>query len=321
MTMVTSSATRTIAICRVCSFCPGREFNAHGYRWLDCPECGTVQKVLTPEQYLGLSRTYDPGTYLDGASRAELERFLEIESAKGVLANLAPDLLRKTDRSFLDIGCGMGAYLLAAQSLGYEALGFEPSENHARVATKILNLSVIADYFSKERVGDRRFDLIMLSHVIEHIYAPADFLKEILAVLKPGGALVVVTPNADSLIARTLGERWPMLKPVDHVSMISARTYRSFALEEGLRMRHHYSEYPFEFAATVGSAVKAARRRASSNVHRGATGDPVAETPALRSSGLKTKLLRGALTVASMPFWLVARATDRQACLTTVIRK
>src|SRR5262249_30990860 len=144
--------------------------------------------------------------------------------------------------------------------------------DHARVAIDILALPVVGDYFSPSALDGRTFDLVMLSHVIEHIYEPRSMIHMLLAVLKPGGVLVVVTPNASSYIARLSGRGWVMLRPTDHVSMISARAYDHFGLGPDIEVHHHGSEYPWEFVASLVAAA----------THRMAGGTAVAprQTPA-----------------------------------------
>lgn len=313
--------------CRICGSIDANSFQTNGYAWSHCKTCGSVQKDLTHDQYLALNPTYDPGAYLDSASRGEIERFLRLDDSKKVLDRFIPRVLRPSDtarRSFLDIGCGMGAYLLAAQSFGFDVMGFEPSETHSRVAIKHLKLPVVSDYFSSDRVGDRRFDVVMLSHVIEHIYSPNDFLRDVIAVLKPGGALIVITPNANSIIARWTGKRWPMLKPVDHVSMLCARTYRYFELNDIAEVKHHYSEFPYEFAATLAAVSKSRILRESVNkqghgAHPSAQG--ISAPPPLKALNVRAQALKAALTIASMPFWMLSMATRRRACLNSIIVK
>jgi SAM-dependent methyltransferase len=222
-------------------------------------------------------------------------------------------------RLFLDVGSGMGRYLIAAQRLGFEVLGFEPSLNHARVAIQHFQLPVVNDYFTPARVEGKKFDLIILSHVIEHIYDPRSFIHELLEVLRPGGALIVITPNNESIVARLTGRAWPMLKPVDHVSMIGARAYEHFNLGGVADVHHSSSEYPFEFAAAALAAVKSLL--SSSRRGRSTNQTPPAKSaaPPLRGFGLKAKLLRYCLSAASAPMHAAAIAMHRQACLKSIV--
>jgi 2-polyprenyl-3-methyl-5-hydroxy-6-metoxy-1,4-benzoquinol methylase len=312
--------------CRVCERESGKksQFTSNGYEWLKCGSCGTVQKILTHQQYLELNPTYDPGSYLDSANREQIERFLGIDQTIKVIAGVTKRYVSSSSengmkRSFLDVGCGMGAFMLAAKRLDFDVLGFEPSADHAYVATKHLQLPVIANYFSRELIGDRTFDLIMLSHVIEHIFSPKTFLHELIAILKPGGALIVVTPNSDSLVAKFTGRRWPMLKPVDHVTLLSAKAYAHFELEGLADVHHWYSEFPYEFAATIASVVKARMRQVSDPAPPRSAVPNKAAPPPLRELSVKARLLKSLLTIASVPAWLLAAATDKRACLNSAV--
>jgi 2-polyprenyl-3-methyl-5-hydroxy-6-metoxy-1,4-benzoquinol methylase len=309
--------------CRVCGEIKGKQFTANGYEWRRCTKCEAVYKVLTHQQYLDLNPSYDPGAYLDSASPEQIERFLRIEAATETIDSVtrryvASNTVNGAKRSFLDVGCGMGTYLVAAQRLGFDVIGFEPSADHAYVAKKHLNLPVIAAHFSRERVGDRTFDLIMLSHVIEHIYIPKVFLHELISVLKPGGALIVVTPNSDSLVARVTGRLWPMLKPVDHVTMICAKTYSYFELEGIADVRHWDTEYTYEFAATIAAVVKAKINRRNTPAET-STCITNASPPPLRALSFKAEILKALLTIASAPVWLAAAVTHKRACLNSAI--
>jgi 2-polyprenyl-3-methyl-5-hydroxy-6-metoxy-1,4-benzoquinol methylase len=310
--------------CRICAADAGGQFTANGFAWFRCRNCRTTQKILTHQQYLNLNPTYDPGVYLDGRNRDEVEAFLNVNEATKVLTDAIETSPRKgtahnSQPAFLDVGCGMGRYLIAAQRLGFEVLGIEPSVEHARIAIDYFQLPVIRDYFSVDRIGARRFDLIMLSHVIEHIYDPKSFLLELISVLKPGGALVVITPNNDSLVARTTGKAWPMLKPVDHVSLIGVGAYAHFDLGEIVDVHHSTTEYPFEFAAAALAALKSsllkARRDRSANLISNTGFSP---SP-LRAFNVGARMLRGSLTAISAPMYGAAIVMRRQACLRSVL--
>jgi len=309
--------------CRICDGSVGKQFAMNGFRWFDCARCSTIQKVLSHRQYLDLNPSYDPGAYLDSADRDDIERFLRVAEATRSLSrwlrdNLQTETSSGSALSFLDVGCGMGANLLAAQRLGMDVQGFEPSATHAHIAINRLHLPVIPEYFTAGRLGNRQFDVVMLSHVIEHIFDPKRFLHELLSVLKPGGVLIVITPNRDSIIARSMGNRWPMLKPVDHVTMIGARAYSYFDLETLATVQHRYSEYTYEFAATAAAVFKAMIRRPSA---ANDTDAPLEQPSTLRRQSAKSALLKGALTAASVPAWLLAVTTGKQACLISVIVK
>jgi len=308
--LLSATAVRLLG-CLVCGEANGVEFWSFGRLHCKCFRCGTIRKVISKSEYANISPTYDPGTYVDGYSSHELEKYMQVSNKRKVLLEaieLGPG--NGKGKAFLDIGCGMGGYMLAAKQLGFEVLGFEPSANHARVATDILHLPVVLDYFTSDRLEGRRFDLIMLSHVIEHIYDQKHFLLDVMSALAPGGVLIVVTPNARSLIASITGGYWPMLRPVDHVNLLSRKAFEF--LLPGVRYSVRTSEHGYEFAATILSAVRSAvrkeRARPSSAVL--GRGDTI-----MSDSCLVARTLRALLYVASMPFCLWSVLVDNAACL------
>jgi 2-polyprenyl-3-methyl-5-hydroxy-6-metoxy-1,4-benzoquinol methylase len=318
------STNHDVGNCRVCGHGDGQGFVAHGFGWLRCTACRTIQKDITRDEYHELNPSYDPGHFLDSKDREQIEQYLDVAGARRFLARIVDERLPATasgEGTFLDVGCGMGRYLLAARELGFSVLGFEPSDDHARVAVEHFGLDVIGDYFSVDQVAGRTFNLIMLSHVIEHIYEPRQFIHELVSVLKPGGVLAIVTPNSEGLVAAMTRGAWTMLKTVDHVTLISRHAYDHFDLDGVATVEHHTSEYPFEFAAALLSSMKTRWLHGGRAEPSGqqAAGDGVEAPSPLRRFGMKTRLLRSALSLASLPAHWAAIATDRQACLNTLI--
>jgi 2-polyprenyl-3-methyl-5-hydroxy-6-metoxy-1,4-benzoquinol methylase len=308
--------------CRVCANTDGSRFDANDFLWFHCRSCGTVQKAITREEYFAINPSYDPGQYLDSRSRAEVERFLDVGGKEKLLSEVLRKYSCHHDRAqrgrFLDVGCGMGGYMLAARRLGFEVMGFEPSNDHAHVATATFGLPVVSDYFKPELVGEGKFDLIMLSHVIEHIYAPAEMIFNLVSVLRPGGILLVITPNVDSLVARLTGRLWPMLKPVDHVTMIGARAYEHFGLPGEIAVHHRTSEFSFEFMATILSIAKSGVKGRQA-VKQETPVTAARDAGVLRETTLSSQVVRAALTVISSPALALATALNSRACLTSTL--
>src|SRR5690606_20910584 len=109
---------------------------------------------------------YDPGVFLEGQSESQIRAFLKVPQLTARIRAVCEANGRDPEgMDYLDVGCGMGGYMLAAADLGMSVLGFEPSANHGKVAQTTLSLPVVADYFSPDKVGERKFDFILLSHV------------------------------------------------------------------------------------------------------------------------------------------------------------
>ena len=282
-----------------------------GFQWARCRCCSSVQKILDKTQFEAINPTYDPGfLQTDEPDPADLQRAIGVDRKSELLRTLlGPDLRGR----LLDIGCGMGGYLLAARRLGLEVVGVEPSTAHSRAAVEVFGLDVRQGYFHSADF-EEPFDYAILSHVIEHIYLPGQLLEDVYRIIKPGGCIVVITPNCGSFSAKVTGKYWSMYKPVDHVTMLTKRSLKH-AIPVGATLRRAYtSEWPGEFAAHCISAIKTAVRPRIGNVG----GDGVKGSVRIESLGNSTKAV---LALISIPAFLIGRLFDSQSCLYALIQK
>lgn len=140
----------------------------------------------------------------------------------------------------LDVGCGLG-HLLSAVDPGWERHGVELSAYAADKARA--HGTIFHGTLREARYPDGWFDAITLYHVVEHMTEPEAELREIRRVLRPGGHLVVGTPDFDSALARRFGERFRLLHDVTHVSLFSTESLRR--LLEDLGFSVDRVEHPF----------------------------------------------------------------------------
>jgi 2-polyprenyl-3-methyl-5-hydroxy-6-metoxy-1,4-benzoquinol methylase len=111
-------------------------------------------------------------------------------------------------RRVLDIGSGAGLLVAEAKRRGLEAVGVEPSRSLVEVAERVNGVQLLQGTFPHPELSTSRFDVVFLVDVIEHVADPVGLLKATADVLAPGGAVVVVTPDVKSILARLLGQRW-----------------------------------------------------------------------------------------------------------------
>lgn len=151
----------------------------------------------------------------DGVRRNLLEeRDRHVEDVRDELAHIN----RLPAGRILDVGCGLG-YLLSGVGDAWEKHGIELSRFAAEYASRHGRIHV-GDLRSAAYPTDH-FDVVTLYHVIEHMYDPVSELEEIFRVLRPGGTLIVGTPDFDSAMARRFGDKYRMLNDVTHVSLFS----------------------------------------------------------------------------------------------------
>jgi len=134
----------------------------------------------------------------------------------------------------LDVGCGNGSVVRTAQQLGWDAEGvdFDPV---AVEAAQQRGLNVHSGRLEERNYPDNSFDLILMNHVIEHIYDPLCTLGTIRRILRPGGMLVVTTPNSSGSGHHHFRSNWVHLDPPRHLRLFNHTNLCALIKRAGLR--------------------------------------------------------------------------------------
>jgi 2-polyprenyl-3-methyl-5-hydroxy-6-metoxy-1,4-benzoquinol methylase len=132
----------------------------------------------------------------------------------------------------LDVGCGSGEILSNLQSLGWKVQGvdFDPAAVEAAQARGVIVHQ--GDLFEQNFPAES-FDAIVMSHVIEHVPDPLSLIQECERILKPGGRLVMVTPNPKSLSHFWFGKAWRGLEPPRHLYIQTQASLQSLTSKAG----------------------------------------------------------------------------------------
>lgn len=109
------------------------------------------------------------------------------------------ELLPASGGRLLDLGAGEGYFTKLARGRGFQVEACDFDRNAFRVEGVPFHE---ADLTEKIPLPDRAFDVVVSIEVIEHMENHARFMREALRVLKPGGRLIVTTPNVLSLTSR-----------------------------------------------------------------------------------------------------------------------
>ena len=125
----------------------------------------------------------------------------------------------------LDVGCGTGEFLLALRDRGWSVLGQEVNANAAGIA---IEAGLDVRTCSLDRCGfeAESFDLVTLWDVVEHLPDPVSTLREIRRILRPGGLLVLSTPDLKSLDSRLFAGWWHGLEIPRHLVLFGPETMR-----------------------------------------------------------------------------------------------
>ncbi len=128
----------------------------------------------------------------------------------------------------LDVGCGNGRYLDGMKKLGWQVKGVEFNES----AVRVCNLSGLdvhhGDLFSANFDTDS-FDIINVSHVIEHVPNPKEFFAELSRILKKNGTLIIKTPNSEALGRGLFNTNWYANDVPRHIYLFSEQNFSVLA--------------------------------------------------------------------------------------------
>lgn len=137
----------------------------------------------------------------------------------------------------LDFGCGKGKFLSLAAEMGFNVKGVEPALERAEYARRIYGLDVSSSYYEKGKIGNRRFDVITLLHVLEHLSTPRELVANLLCDnLAENGFVVVEVPNYASLQSKLSGSTWIHLDVPRHYSHFTPERLETFLQDVGLQV-------------------------------------------------------------------------------------
>lgn len=204
-----------------------------------CTACGQLVSAVSSNAYDEALKKWDTesGTAPTTASQVRHDR-----AALRRLANLrrlisAPDA---GPPRLLDVGCSNGSFMLVASSLGWSVEGVEPSPK-AAAAARSAGLTVHAGFLEDVSLPAASFDAICLIEVMEHLRDAVAMLATCRKLLRPGGVILVTTPNASSWTAHALGGRWEsfsMSAMGGHISFFSPDSVAVLAGRCALRVVH-----------------------------------------------------------------------------------
>jgi len=109
----------------------------------------------------------------------------------------------KSVSSILDVGCGNGWVAKEFLPKGKQVCSLDISVTNPAIVNKIYqsqkHFGIAADSFHLP-FNDISFDCVIASEIIEHVYDPSVFIKELFRVVNKGGRLIITTPYKEKLI-------------------------------------------------------------------------------------------------------------------------
>lgn len=237
--------------CPICEVATKLRYKGHPgysepqkYDIYNCPNCKVAfaDPLKTSSEVYNL--IYKNRTNIIGYKR--YEKFAEeIVSAKEPLQYLSDQedtywgiqrfLTEKNisrDANILEIGCGLGYLTYSILKKGFKITGIDISKIAVENARKKFGDHYIChDVMEYSKENKNKYDVIIMTEVIEHVEYPVKLIKALNEMVVPGGYIVVTTPNKSFELPNTL---WFTEAPPIHLYWFSERTMKIIAKHIGL---------------------------------------------------------------------------------------
>lgn len=220
------------APCRLCG-ASASAFMQHGeFAILRCAACGFM--FAAPPEHYDFDAVYSDDAYWTGGRDWGYPDYDQEWNAskRFQLAQLERlGRLIQPGRMF-EVGCAAGYFLKAAQARGWRVAGVELSEMMRRRCAQVVDCPLYGS-LAEAAASASRFDCVVMLEVIEHLPEPLNFLRQVRALMAPGGVLALSTPNFGAPEAMRNPAHFHWFSPPAHVSYFTAATLRDCVARAG----------------------------------------------------------------------------------------
>ena len=175
-------------------------------------------------------------------------------------------VLNKNEPALLDIGCGTGWTTSIWQKHGFRVTGLEPSQQRCEFAKENYMVNIVNGHL-EELDSEKKFDIIVLRHVLEHIEEPGEFISEVSGHLNENGLILITIPNINSIGRYLFKENWEWVLPW-HLHFYFPKTLKALVQKCGFECVRVYQMpsplwYPSSLARYLGKESRFSRFLAS----------------------------------------------------------
>ncbi len=225
---------------RSCILCQNDDFDMlstidrYGIKYFTgiCKKCGLTQQVKYPNKdFINLfyEKYYND---LYAFFKNPEERFIsQFNSAKYKYYLLKKFINFTNNTTVLEIGCGAGGILSFFQSMNCQVTGIDYENDHLEFARK----KKITAYSKFENIN-KIFDIIILSHVLEHLVDVDEILDFCKKFLKKDGLIYLEVPSIESVTKHYDFDIHNYLH-IAHVTHFTKKTFINFINLKGFEVK------------------------------------------------------------------------------------
>lgn len=207
------------------------------YRVVQCQNCGLVYLNPQPEPE-ELERYYprNYGPFQDDNTIFKYGRFsIMLKRIKNWLFNKYAAKIEITEKSnsvneerivnYLDFGCGGGSHLekVRLKHPNWNLYGLDNNKFACELVRK-KGFKVFEGDILELDLPNNFFDVINMSHIIEHVADPKGTLIKLNSIMKKGATMIISTPNFDSWAAKIFRKYWYAVESPRHLFLFSYKT-------------------------------------------------------------------------------------------------
>jgi len=149
-----------------------------------------------------IEKLYQGDYWTERESEKSINSYFSDEISQGKYRNWLSQFLYckpfiQNKKSILELGVGGGQASFWFDQKGYDITGIEPDERNVRLINKKLKRGKIIHGFIEDINLEQKFDVIWMSHVLEHLIRPDIFLKKININLKQEGVFFIEVPSSE----------------------------------------------------------------------------------------------------------------------------
>lgn len=235
--------------CNICDaddytvlFPPGK---AQVHRIVKCNKCNLIYANPQTDNVAGVEKHYasiggDSEEAMEAALKdfvPEKHQYLKKQFLQLKDYNKIINFVDKPDKgTFLEIGSYAGIFLNEAKKKGWKVLGMEPLSLPAYYSEK-LGVPVLREYFDKNtNIPDKSVDVIVATHVIEHIPDPSEFVAKAYSLLTEKGKLILETPTYDSFFFKLLKHRERSVRCGGHIYFFTKESLTKLVEKEHFKV-------------------------------------------------------------------------------------
>ena len=227
---------------------------------MKCHRCGLI--FISPR----INSEYREFCYKE--EKHLIEWFLRSQIATQLHANQVLERLTKLnwgEGTLLEVGCGIGTFLSAAQAWGFTVSGVELNRSTAEYAAKTHR--VLTGDFEKIDFNNEKYDVVVLEQTLEHLGKPLRVLQKVHGLLRKDGLVYIGVPRVDWMVLAAdlfftlTGSKRKLWSPEDHLyyytphamkELLTAAGFNPIALTEyrlGMKLRDWLKLSPGQFYA------------------------------------------------------------------------